>query len=133
MIHTLSSWLSAPRRRRVLGRFSVVAVVASVVLVPRFLAKLPADLPALGSAALAFDAAARLAQPARHRAGAARIAMLLLPGQGVLTLLVGVLLVDFRASIARRALAEPAQGARARQQAARTRGSPPLTLTRELH
>ena len=96
MIHTLSSWLSRPAVDVSLVVFSVVAVLASVVLVPRFLAKLPANY-------LRGDA------PPPHPSMPLRIlrnllgvvlvllgiAMLLLPGQGLLTLLVGVLLVDF--------------------------------------
>jgi hypothetical protein len=96
MLHTLSSWLSHPEVNWCVGIFSVLAVLASLVLVPRFLAKLPRGY-------------LRQAQPPAHGSMARRIlrnvlgvflvllgvAMLLLPGQGLLTLLVGVLLVDF--------------------------------------
>lgn len=96
MLHTLSSWLSHPGVNWCVGIFSVLAVLASLVLVPRFLAKLPRGY-------------LRQAQPPAHGCMARRIlrnvlgvflvllgvAMLLLPGQGLLTLLVGVLLVDF--------------------------------------
>ena len=43
MIRTLSSWLSNPAVEVGLGLFSLVAVLASLLLVPRFLAKLPRD------------------------------------------------------------------------------------------
>ena len=95
MIHALSSWLSHPAVEWGLGFFSVLAVLASFVLVPRFLATLPRDY-------------LRSAQPTSGHSLALRVlrnvlgvllvllgvAMLLLPGQGLLTLLVGVLLVD---------------------------------------
>jgi len=96
MIDTLSSWLSQPLITWGAGIFSVVAVLASFVLVPRFLAKLPrgylkqAEAPHHGSV---------LRRIFRNLLGALLVllglAMLLLPGQGLLTLLVGVLLVDF--------------------------------------
>jgi Na+/H+ antiporter NhaD/arsenite permease-like protein len=95
MIHTLSSWLSNPVVDVCLVVFSVVAVVASFILVPRFLAKLPADY-------LRSEAQPSTSMPLRVLRNLLGIvlvllgiAMLLLPGQGVLTLLVGVLLVDF--------------------------------------
>lgn len=95
MIRTLSSWLSYPGIEVGLLVFSLVAVLASVLLVPWFLAKLPRDYLSQ-------------AQPPSHGSMPRRIlrnllgvllvllgiAMLLLPGQGLLTLLVGVLLVD---------------------------------------
>ena len=95
MSHTLSSWLSNPVVDVCLVVFSVGAVVASLVLVPRFLAKLPADY-------LRSEAQPSPSMPLRvlrNVLGIALVllgvAMLLLPGQGLLTLLVGVLLVDF--------------------------------------
>jgi hypothetical protein len=95
MIHTLSSWLSDPVVDVCLVVFSVAAVGASLVLVPRFLAKLPADY-------LRSEAGQTLSMPMRvlrNLLGMVLVllgvAMLLLPGQGLLTLLVGVLLVDF--------------------------------------
>lgn len=95
MVHTLSSWLSHPVVDVCLVVFSVVAVVASVVLVPRFLAKLPPDY-------LRSEAVPTLSMPLRVLRNLLGIvlvllgvAMLVLPGQGLLTLLVGVLLVDF--------------------------------------
>ena len=96
MFHTLSSWLSRPVVDLCLVLFSVLAVVASVVLVPRFLASLPADY-------LRSEAPPRrtslLLRILRNLLGLVLlllgVAMLVLPGQGLLTLLVGVLLVDF--------------------------------------
>ena len=95
MGHTLSSWLSHPVVDLCLVAFSVIAVVASLVLVPRFLAKLPPDY-------LRAEAPPSPSMPLRILRNLLGIvlvllgvAMLLLPGQGLLTLLVGVLLVDF--------------------------------------
>jgi Na+/H+ antiporter NhaD/arsenite permease-like protein len=95
MIHTLSSWLSNPVIDVCLVVFSVVAVLATVVLVPRFLAKLPADyLRSEGQPSPSMPL-----RVLRNLLGVVLVvlgvAMLLLPGQGLLTLLVGVLLVDF--------------------------------------
>ena len=95
MVHTLSSWFSHPVANVCLVLFAVVAVVASIVLVPRFLAKLPDDY-------LRSEAQPSPSMPLRILRNLLGIvlvllgvAMLLLPGQGLLTLLVGVLLVDF--------------------------------------
>lgn len=74
----------------------MLAVVASVLLVPRFLASLPADYLQAKWHAPPKSALLRVA---RNLLGVVLvllgIAMLLLPGQGLLTLLVGLLLVDF--------------------------------------
>lgn len=96
MIRTLASWLSHPAVEWALGIFSVLAVLASVVLVPRFLAQLPRDYLKLDEAPGSHSLPLRIL---RNALGIVLvllgIAMLLLPGQGLLTLLVGVLLVDF--------------------------------------
>ncbi len=95
MMDTLTSWFEQPAVAWGLGAFSVAAVVASVLLVPRFLAKLPpgflrdGDVPRQESVLL---------KVLRNLLGVLLVAlgllMLLLPGQGLLTLLVGLLLVD---------------------------------------
>ena len=96
MTGRLFDWFKNPAVEWGLGIFSVLAIVASVLFVPRFLASLPPDY--LKSQ---FQAPPRpaLLRVARNVLGVALvllgIAMLLLPGQGVLTLLVGLLLVDF--------------------------------------
>jgi Na+/H+ antiporter NhaD/arsenite permease-like protein len=96
MIQTLKSWLSHPAVEWGLGIFSVLAVLASLVLVPRFLAKLPRDYlnheEPTDQHSLPWRILRNLLGVALVLLG---IAMLLLPGQGLLTLLVGVLLVDF--------------------------------------
>jgi Na+/H+ antiporter NhaD/arsenite permease-like protein len=96
MIDALKSWLSHPAVEWGLGIFSVLAVLASLVLVPRFLAKLPRDYlhheESTDQHSLPWRILRNLLGVVLVLLG---IAMLLLPGQGLLTLLVGVLLVDF--------------------------------------
>ena len=96
MIHTLLSWLSHPAVDWGLGIFSVLAVLVSVVLVPRFLATLPPDYL---RADRQVPASSVLVRVLRNLLGVVLVllgvAMLVLPGQGLLTLLVGLLLVDF--------------------------------------
>jgi len=96
MLRTLSSWLSHPSVEWGLAIFSLLAVLASVVLVPRFLAKLPRRYLEAGQAPAQHSIPLRIL---RNVLGTLLVllgvAMLLLPGQGLLTLLVGVLLVDF--------------------------------------
>ena len=110
MISTLSSWLSHPAVDWSLGIFSILAVLASVVLVPRFLAKLPADY--LRSSEQ-VEPRSMLLRVLRNLLGVVLVllgvAMLVLPGQGLLTLLVGLFLVDFpgKQALIRRILSRP--------------------------
>jgi hypothetical protein len=94
MLSTLSRWFENPFVEGGLLLFSILAVVASIVLVPRFLAKLPRDYLHGGEAAHASLPLRIL----RNLLGVVLVllgvAMLLLPGQGLLTLLVGLMLVD---------------------------------------
>ena len=95
-MRSLIDWFENPAVKWGLGIFSVLAVVASIVFVPRFLASLPVDyLQAKGHE----PPKSPLKRVARNVLGVVLvligIAMLLLPGQGVLTLLAGLLLVDF--------------------------------------
>ncbi len=99
MIRTLSSWLSgllSPPVELGLLAFSIVAVLASIVLVPRFLASLPQDYLRGSRASVHHSMPLRLL---RNALGVVLLllglAMLLLPGQGLLTVLVGLLLLDF--------------------------------------
>ena len=95
MIGAISSWLSHPAVEWGLGVFSVLAVLASVMLVPRFLATLPRDYLRSAQSTSGHSLALRVL---RNVLGVVLallgVAMLVLPGQGLLTLLVGVLLVD---------------------------------------
>jgi hypothetical protein len=95
-VQTLESWFSHPAALWGCGIFSVLAVLSSIVLVPRYLAKLPRDYLVKDEQRQDGGVAARIA---RNVLGVVLIVlgvlMLILPGQGILTLLVGVLLVDF--------------------------------------
>jgi hypothetical protein len=106
----ISSWLSHPALLWGLGCFSVLAVLASVLLVPRYLASLPPDYLRTGARAEGKSMPLRVL---RNLLGIVLallgVAMLLLPGQGLITLLVGLLLVDFpgKQQVIRRVLGRP--------------------------
>jgi hypothetical protein len=110
MIRALSSLLSHPVVTVGMAVFSIVAVVASVLLVPRYLARLPRDF-------LIHDSSARhpsaLLRVLRNLLGLLLVllgvVMLVLPGQGLITLLVGVLLLDVpgKHALAQRVLGRP--------------------------
>ncbi len=128
MVDALSTWFSHPALLWGLGVFSVVAVVASVLLVPRYLASLPADF-------LLNDAPRKQASMplkiARNALGVLLVllglAMLLLLGQGLITLLVGVILVDFpgKQRLVQRQLGRP-KVLSVVNKLRRKHGSPPL-------
>ena len=95
-VDTIEGWFDNPAVLWGVGGFSVVAVVASILLVPRYLATLPQDFLKKKS----HDAGGSMPwRIFRNVLGvllvALGVAMLLLPGQGLITLMVGVLLVDF--------------------------------------
>jgi hypothetical protein len=110
MVSAISSWFSHPALLWGLGIFSVVAVVASVLLVPRYLASLPQDFLVSDGHQEGGSMAWRVA---RNVLGVLLVVlgvlMLILPGQGLLTLLVGVMLVDFpgKLKLVQRLLARP--------------------------
>jgi hypothetical protein len=128
MIGTLSSWLSHPTIAIGLCIFSIALVALSIAFVPRFLATLPADH--LHSTAPPPHAALPL-RILRNALGVVLVlcgvAMLVLPGQGLLTLLVGVLLLDFpgKRKLERQLLSRPKVLAIVNKLRAH-RGSPPL-------
>ena len=95
MPSTLSRWLQNPVVEGGLVAFSVVALLASALLVPRFLARLPRDYlrrPVERHASLFLRVLRNLLGAVLVLLG---VAMLVLPGQGLLTLLVGLMLADF--------------------------------------
>jgi hypothetical protein len=124
----LSSWLSRPALLWGLGGFSIVAVAATVVLVPRYVAGLPPDFLQAGSRAQRGSVALRVL---RNLLGVVLallgVAMLLLPGQGLITLLVGLLLVDFpgKQKLIQRVLGRPRILAAVNKLRSR-HGAPPL-------
>lgn len=90
-----SSWLSHPSLVWALGAFSVIAGVASIVFVPRVLATLPTDY-LRGARPEPRPLPLRIAKNVLGCVLALLgLVMLVLPGQGLLTLLVGLLLLDF--------------------------------------
>ena len=128
MIQTLSSLMSSPAVELGLLAFSILAVLASIVLVPRFLASLPQDYLSASRAPEGHSMPLRLL---RNLLGVVLVllgvAMLLLPGQGLLTLLVGLLLLDFpgKQRLVVRLLGRPSVLKLVNKLRAR-RGSPPL-------
>jgi Putative transmembrane protein (PGPGW) len=110
MFSTISSWFEQPAVMWGVGIFSVLAVVASIVFVPRFLASLPqgylrGDAPEhKGPAVL---------RVLKNLLGVLLVLigvlMLVLPGQGLLTLVVGLFFIDFpgKHRLMRRVLSRP--------------------------
>lgn len=109
MIESLKDLLSSTGVQVGLIAFSVIAVAASILLVPRFLAKLPPNYLQNGEE----PKHSMPLKVARNALGVVLVllglAMLLLPGQGLLTLLVGLLLVDFpgKHALVRRLMSKP--------------------------
>lgn len=128
MLLFAESWLSHPTLMWGMGGFSVLAVVLSILLVPRYVASLPQDFLQTGERQ---SSASTLGRVLRNVVGVVLvlfgIAMLVLPGQGLLTLLVGVLLVDFpgKRRVMRRILGRPKVLGAVNKLRAR-RGAPPL-------
>jgi hypothetical protein len=128
-VDAISSWFSHPALLWGLGIFSVVAVVASVLLVPRYLASLPQDFLVRDAHQ---DGGSMAWRVARNVLGVLLVVlgvlMLILPGQGLLTLLVGVMLVDFpgKLKLVQRLLGRPKVLGIVNKLRAK-RGSPPLT------
>lgn len=95
MSDVFPSWLSHPALAWALGAFSLIAAVASIVFVPRVLATLPFDY-LRGARSERAPLPLRIAKNLLGGVLAVLgLAMLLLPGQGLLTLLVALLLLDF--------------------------------------
>jgi hypothetical protein len=123
----LESWFEHPALLWGLGGFSVLAVVGSIVLVPRYLAKLPPDFLTAGDRekhSMAWRVVRNVLGVLLVLLG---VAMLLLPGQGLITLMVGVLLVDFpgKQRLVQRVLGRP-KVLKAVNKLRAKRGSPPL-------
>jgi hypothetical protein len=127
-VQTLESWFSHPAVLWGCGIFSVIAVVSSIVFVPRYLAKLPRDYLTKDEQRSDAGVAGRVA---RNLLGVVLVVlgvlMLILPGQGILTLLVGVLLVDFpgKHKLVQRLLGRP-KVLRVVNKLRARHGSPPL-------
>jgi hypothetical protein len=123
----LESWFDHPAVLWGVGIFSVLAVVGTIVLVPRYLAKLPPNYLKAGDQehhSVAWRIARNVLGVLLVLMG---VAMLLLPGQGLITLMVGVLLVDFpgKQRLVQRVLGRP-KILKAVNKMRSKRGSPPL-------
>jgi hypothetical protein len=96
MFSTLIDWLQHPAFQIALGCFSLVALLATLVMVPRFVVTLPVDF-------LQYSVRPPVRHPLvkllRNVLGVLLILlgvlMLILPGPGLMVLLVGLLFLDF--------------------------------------
>jgi hypothetical protein len=131
MPSSLPTWLWHPAMVCGALVFSLIAVVASLILVPKYLARLPCDYLISEE----HHRASRSSVPLRvvkNLLGLVLVTlgalMLVLPGQGLITLMVGVMLLDFpgKQKLLQRALGQrnvlgAVNGLRQRA------GKPPLT------
>ena len=128
MVQSLSSWFQTPAVMWGLGIFSLVAALASIVLVPRFLATLPPNYlqteQSPGQQHFLWRIVRNLLGAALALLG---VLLLVLPGQGLLTLLAGLVLLDFpgKQRIIRGVLGRPKVLVVVNKLRSR-RGSPPL-------
>jgi hypothetical protein len=130
IFETVQSWLS-PGLLVTMSVVSVVLFVLGVVAVPWIVARLPEDyLARLGTLRSATNRS-YVVLVLRNVAGVllllAGVAMLVLPGQGILTILVGLLLMDFpkKQNFQRWALSRPLLW-RSLNRMRRRLGRPPL-------
>jgi hypothetical protein len=95
-LHAIVRDLSKPDVLIGLGVFSIVAIVATMIVVPIVIARMPADYlvkpSEKGRGNVVLVVLKNIAGVVLVLLG---IAMLVLPGQGILTLLLGLGLVDF--------------------------------------
>jgi len=118
-----------------LGVFSVVCFVATPILVAVLVARMPADYfdPDRRRKASGHPALRILCGVLRNAVGAvlvlAGVAMLVLPGQGILTILIGIVAMDFpgKYDLERRVARRP-WVAKALNGIRRRAGSPPLSF-----
>jgi hypothetical protein len=134
-------WLTSPGVLAVSSTLSIVLFVASLLGIPWLVARLPADYfserPDRNSLLSTPDPRLRVVlRIAKNALGVvlaiAGIAMLVLPGQGVITLIVAVVLLDIPGK--RRLLARIVRGPRVAQVLNRIReraGQPPLEFDHE--
>ncbi len=96
-------WLSSPGGVALVSALSLVLFVASIVALPWFVARLPADYfrerPDVPPSVIHDPSLRRLAHVGKNVLGGclllAGLAMLVLPGQGILTILMALVLLDF--------------------------------------
>jgi hypothetical protein len=99
MLQTLEDWFKHPAVMWGVGIFSVLAVALCWVFIPRYLASLPEDFLTDGKHHERPAGAELLKRVGKNLLGVVLVVlgvlMLLLPGQGLITLLVGLMLIDF--------------------------------------
>jgi len=142
LLQVVIDWSTRPGVLGVLLGMSFLSFVASVVGVPWYLRQLPADYLSRPADSLRPAAPRSLARTVlvilKNAVGAtlvlAGVAMLVLPGQGLATILVGLLMMDFpqKKRIQRRVLGIPAL-LRAVNVVRRRMGQPPLVVLSETH
>lgn len=129
-------WLEANSSLLVwLGVLSIASLVLAALLLPVLVVRLPADhfVAARRDLARRRGFGAWIGHVGKNLLGfvfvLAGIAMLLLPGQGLLTILIGLLMVDFpgKRALERRIVRRPAI-LRAMNRLRERRGKPPLLL-----
>ncbi len=129
-----AEWVLRPGVAAALFGASILLIVASAALVPALVRRLPVDYFVAAPPPRPRTARALLGWAARNLLGASLVllgvAMLVLPGQGILTIVAGLLWLDFpgrRALFQRIVRFSPVR--RAIEALRRRSGTPPLTLT----
>jgi len=109
-LHAILHFFSNPRVLVPLGVFSIFAFLATVIVVPMALVRMPADYLVRPSRPDSHPVVVALKNVAGVILVLLGIAMLVLPGQGLLTLALGLSLVDFpgRRRLERYLLTRPA-------------------------
>lgn len=136
--HPALDWLITPRVLATVSLLSLLLFVASVVALPWFVARLPRDYFVrhdhdLPLSVIRSPRWRRPLQIAKNVAGVlllfAGVAMLVLPGQGILTIVMALVLLEFpgKRALQRRLVARP-QVMRALNALRRRAGAPPLIL-----
>ena len=119
IIAPVLTWLASNRTlTTVLGGLSVLTFIGTLVVIPVLVARLPADYfaadrPPPAVPWVRHPVVRRFMRLLKNLAGvvfiAAGVAMLVLPGQGLLTILIGLTLIDFpgKRSLERRLVMQP--------------------------
>ncbi len=128
-----AEWALRPGAATALFGASILLIVTSVALVPALVRRLPVDYFVASPPPRPRTARALLGRAARNLVGVSLVllgvAMLVLPGQGILTIVAGLLWLDFpgrRALLRRIVVLTPLR--RAIEALRRNAGAPPLDL-----
>ncbi len=139
-VQPVAEWALSPAVLSVLSLASLIFFFGSILALPWLISRLPEDYfvddDAPPSAVLRGERAAKLSRIVRNALGAvllcAGVAMLVLPGQGVLTIIVALGLIEFpgKRRIQRRLVSRPRVLSTLNKIRARA-NKPPLILDRE--